>query len=38
MKPSHTAPQLAGKLHGGLVSVPPAIIATVARVPPLPGK
>jgi hypothetical protein len=38
MNPSHTAPQLAGKLHGGDVSVPPAIIATAASVPPLPGR
>ena len=38
MKPSQMAPQLAGKLQAGLVLVPPAIMATAERVPPLPGK
>ena len=38
MKPSQTARQLAGKLQAGLVLVPPAIMATAERVPPLPGK
>ena len=38
MKPSHTAPQAAGKLQGGDVVVPPAIMATDDSVPPLPGR